>query len=204
MAEANLAIKYGADALGLVSEMPSGPGVISEEEIKAIVESVPKTIKTFLLTSKQNSSDIIEQLLRCKANTVQIVDELIAGTYQEIKSAFPEVEIVQVIHVINSNSVNEAIKVSKNVDMLLLDSGNPAADIKILGGTGQIHNWNLSREICRSVDIPVFLAGGLNADNVIDAIKEVQPYGVDLCSGVRTNGNLDKRKLSAYIKNVLN
>lgn len=200
--EANLAIKYGADAIGLVSEMPSGPGVISESEIKFIAANVPESIRTFLLTSKQDSQEIILQLKRGKTNTVQIVDKLLSGTYREIKMVLPNVEIVQVIHVLNSDSVKEAIQLSKEVDGLLLDSGNPNAKIKTLGGTGQTHHWELSREICNSVDVPVFLAGGLNADNVIEAINGVRPTGVDLCSGVRTDGNLDEEKLAAFFKNV--
>ena len=200
--EAELAIKYGADAIGLVSEMPSGPGVISENEIKFIASNVPENIKTFLLTSKQSSREIIEQLIRCKTNTVQIVDKLLLGTYSEIKIALPNVDIVQVIHIIDSDSVKEAIEISKNVDGLLLDSGNPNAKTKTLGGTGKTHNWKLSREICQNVKIPVFLAGGLNPDNVADAIKSVQPTGIDLCSGVRTKGNLDETKLMAFFKNA--
>lgn len=200
--EANLAIKYGADAIGLVSEMPSGPGVISESDISKIVEYVPKNIKTFLLTSKQDSSEIIEQLKRCKTNTVQVVDKLTEGTYKEIKNALPNVDIIQVIHVLDKNTIYEAVTISKNVDGLLLDSGNPKLKTKILGGTGKTHNWKLSSEICNNVDIPVFLAGGLNSHNVIDAIKAVSPSGVDLCSGVRSNGSLDENKLAAFIKNV--
>jgi len=200
--EATLAVKYGADAIGLVSQMPSGPGVISESEINKIAEFVPNNIKTFLLTSKQNSKDIIEQLKRCKTNTVQIVDKLTDGTYMDIKNALPNTDIIQVIHVLNENSINEAVKISNFVDGLLLDSGNPNLKTKVLGGTGETHNWKLSMKICEHVDIPVFLAGGLNSQNVVEAIKAVHPSGVDLCSGVRTNGNLDERKLAEFMKNL--
>ncbi len=200
--EANLAIKYGAYAIGLVSEMPSGPGVISEREISKIAELVPKNIKTFLLTSKQSSHEIISQLKRCKTNTVQIVDKLSEGTYEEIRTALPDIEIIQVIHALNKNTIHEAITISKDVDGLLLDSGNPNLNTKVLGGTGKTHNWELSKEICNSVDIPVFLAGGLNPNNISEAIKAVNPNGVDLCSGVRTNGNLDENKLASFVKNV--
>jgi len=200
--EAELAIKYGADAIGLVSEMPSGPGVISENEICKIAEFVPENIKTFLLTSKQSSIEIIEQLKRCKTNTVQIVDKLKIGSYFEIKKALPNVDIIQVIHVLDESTIQEAVKISTDVDGLLLDSGNPNLKTKVLGGTGKTHNWELSREICKRVDVPVFLAGGLNPKNVNEAIKVVNPSGVDICSGIRTNGNLDKKKLADYVKNV--
>ncbi|MDX1700734.1 MAG: phosphoribosylanthranilate isomerase, partial [Melioribacteraceae bacterium] len=178
-----------------VSEMPSGPGVINEKTIKIIARSVPAEIETFLLTSKQNSALIIEQIRKCGTNTVQIVDELIQGSYDDIKEQFPNVKIVQVIHVNNEKDITIAQELSKFVDALLLDSGNQSLIIKELGGTGRIHDWEISREIVKSVKIPVYLAGGLNHENVEEAVKKVQPFGIDLCSSVRTDGKLDSIKL---------
>ncbi|HDZ58547.1 MAG TPA: phosphoribosylanthranilate isomerase, partial [Ignavibacteriales bacterium] len=192
----------GAYAIGLVSEMPSGPGMISEDKIKQIAETVPKSLKTFLLTSKQESKDIIWQLKRCKTNTVQIVDRLTSGSYNEIRDALPEIKIVQVIHVLDNNSIDEAISISEEVDALLLDSGNPELNVKELGGTGRTHNWELSRTIRESVDLPVYLAGGLNPGNIAEAIKSVKPFGVDVCSGVRTNGKLDEEKLAEFVNQI--
>ena len=110
-------------------------------------------------------------------NTVQIVDELTTGTYRDIRTALPHLKIVQVIHVTGEESIDEAVRISPNVDALLLDSGNPKASIKTLGGTGNVHNWDLSREIVKAVNIPVFLAGGLHANNVRQAIETVRPFG---------------------------
>lgn len=200
--EAQLAVKYGASALGLVSEMPSGPGVISEESITKIAAVVPPGISTFLLTSKQFVSEIIEQQRRCRTNTIQICDELIKGTHEELKEALPGIKIVQVIHVTGEESIHDATEVSKNVDALLLDSGNQKLAVKELGGTGRTHNWIISKTIVNAVRVPVFLAGGLNAENVTDAIRQVQPFGVDVCSGVRTNGKLDEQKLKSFFANA--
>jgi len=200
--EANLSVQYGAYSVGLVSEMPSGPGIISEKRINQIAETLPKSVRTFLLTSKQNSSEIVEQLKRCKTNTVQIVDKLVSGSYSEIRDELPDIKIVQVIHVLENNSIDEAILISEEVDALLLDSGNPELNVKELGGTGRTHNWELSRTICESVDVPVYLAGGLNAENVAEAIKAVKPFAVDVCSGVRTNGKLDEEKLAEFAKQI--
>lgn len=86
--------------------------------------------------------------------------------------------------------------------MILLDSGNPNLEIKELGGTGRVHNWKLSRKIIESISKPVFLAGGLKPENIREAIEKVKPYGVDLCSGVRTNGRLDLEKLGRFFKEV--
>ena len=200
--EAQLAVKYGVSALGLVSEMPSGPGVISEESIIKIAAAAPPGISTFLLTSKQCVSEIIEQQRRCRTNTIQICDKIISGTYKELKEALPGIKIVQVIHVTGEESIHDAIEVSKNVDALLLDSGNQKLAVKELGGTGRTHDWTISRKIVESVGVPVFLAGGLNPENVSDAIQQVRPFGVDICSGVRTNGKLDELKLKSFFDNV--
>ena len=200
--EANLAIKYGTDALGLVGKMPSGLGPIKDELILKITSVIPPPIASFLLTSEQSASSIITHLKRTSANTVQIVDELNKGTYLEIRDALPQVKIVQVIHVTGPESIQEAQRVSLLVDAILLDSGKPLASIKILGGTGIIHNWDISSKLVASVNEPVFLAGGLNANNVCEAIERVRPYGVDVCNGVRTNGALDPLKLAAFIAKV--
>ena len=200
--EAMLAIKYGASAIGLVSEMPTGPGVIDETLITEIVEKTPPPIGTFLLTSKQNADEIIKQQLRTKVNTLQLVDRVPFDDLVRLRKELNGVKMVQVIHVIDKNSIKEAIDVSKYVDALLLDSGNPNLKVKELGGTGRIHNWDLSRLIVEKAGIPVFLAGGLNPKNVLKAIKIVQPYGVDICSGVRSNNILDEEKLKAFFHQV--
>ena len=197
-----MAIEYGADALGLVGKMPSGPGPIPDWLIAEIVKTIHPPIASFLLTSEQSSEEIIYHIKRVDTNTVQIVDELTTGTYSDIRTALPHLKIVQVIHVTGEESIDDAIRISPNVDALLLDSGSPKASLKILGGTGNVHNWDLSREIVKAVDIPVFLAGGLHANNVRQAIETVRPFAVDICSGVRTEGRLDPNKLEAFITAV--
>ena len=200
--EAKMAIEYGADALGLVGKMPSGPGPIPDWLIAEIVKTIHPPIASFLLTSEQSSEEIIYHIKRVDTNTVQIVDELTTGTYSDIRTALPHLKIVQVIHVTGEESIDDAVRISPNVDALLLDSGSPKASLKILGGTGSVHNWDLSREIVKAVDIPVFLAGGLHANNVRQAIETVRPFAVDICSGVRTQGRLDPNKLEAFITAV--
>lgn len=200
--EANLAISQGAGAIGLVSEMPSGPGVINEELIAEIADSVPREINTFLLTSKQDTESIIKQTQKCKTNTVQIVDHLVEGKYSDIRNALPEIKIVQVLHVQDESTIEEAIEISNYVDAILLDSGNQNLKIKELGGTGRIHDWSISKKIVDSVKVPVYLAGGLNSNNVVEAVTTVKPFGVDLCSSVRSNGNLDKIKLNSFFNKI--
>ncbi|MHA8050303.1 phosphoribosylanthranilate isomerase [Aquirufa sp. ROCK-SH2] len=196
--EANLAVQYGAAALGLVGKMPSGPGIIDDALISTIAKSVPPPISSFLLTSETEAANIIDHYKKVHTTTIQIVDALEDRQYAAIRDALPHVKLVQVIHVIDEASVQEAIEISEQVDAILLDSGNPNLATKELGGTGRTHNWDLSRKIRESISIPLFLAGGLNKENVRQAIDAVQPFGIDLCSGVRTNGKLDERKLQEF------
>ena len=197
-----MAIESGASAIGLVGKMPSGPGPIPDDMIKEIAMGIPPPIATFLLTSETSVNEIIKHYNRTNTNTIQIVDQLSEGTYSQLKAALPSVRIVQVIHVIDENSVDLAIRISGKVDALLLDSGNPNLKIKELGGTGRVHDWKLSRRIRERSECPVFLAGGLNPENVSEAIEQVQPFAVDVCSGVRTNGKLDRQKLTSFCEKV--
>jgi phosphoribosylanthranilate isomerase len=200
--EANLAVEAGANAIGLVSAMPSGPGVIDDARIASIAATVRPPVATFLLTSRQRVEDIVEQHARCGTDTVQLCDTLLDGRYDELRDAMPGVSIVQVVHVTNAASLDESLAIAEHVDALLLDSGRPSLAVKELGGTGRTHDWTLSAAICRQARVPVFLAGGLDADNIETALHSVAPWGVDLCSGVRTNGALDHEKLKTFIGRI--
>lgn len=200
--EAKLAVAYGASALGLVGHMPSGPGVIDDALIAEIARTVPPPVASFLLTSQQQVPGIVAHYQRVHTTTIQIVDELENRDYEALRQALPHVKLVQVIHVQNEQSVEEALAISQLVDALLLDSGSPNKAVKELGGTGRVHDWSLSRQIVQQAAVPVFLAGGLRPDNVKAAIDAVQPFGLDLCSGVRTNGQLDEGKLAAFFQAI--
>lgn len=196
--EARLAVSAGASALGLVGPMPSGPGVIDDALIAEIAAVVPPPIATFLLTSETRADAIVDHVRRCGTNTVQLVDRVEEGVHAAIRRALPLVKIVQVLHVADAGVVDEARALAGAVDAFLLDSGNPNLAVKELGGTGRVHDWDLSRRIVEAVDRPVFLAGGLRQDNVPEAIARVRPFGLDLCSGVRSEGRLDAEKLAAF------
>ncbi len=201
--EAQMAIAHGAAAIGLVSAMPSGPGPISEELIAEIVPHVPPGVATFLLTCAQDPSIIIAQQRRTRVNTIQLCDCLDPSAYAELRAAMPGIALVQVIHVCDRSSVDEAIAAAPHVDAILLDSGRPKLAVKELGGTGRVHDWSISAQIVQRVaPRPVFLAGGLKADNVAGAIRRVRPFGVDVCSGLRTDGRLDEAKLSAFFREI--
>ena len=200
--EAQLAISHGANAIGLVGQMPSGPGVIDDGLIRKISDSTPPAVDRFLLTSETNVNEIIAHHKRVQTSTIQIVDKIPASAFKKIRAYAPTVRLVQVIHVNDISAIDEAIVLSKYADAILIDSGNPNAKTKTLGGTGNTHDWEISRQIREAIDVPVFLAGGLNAQNIVAAIATVRPFGVDLCSGVRTNGRLDMVKLASFFEAV--
>lgn len=200
VAEARTAVAGGADALGLVSAMPSGPGVIDEAAIAEVAAAAPPAVATFLLTARTDAEGVAEQLRRCGAGVVQLVDRMDDGAHARLRALVPGVKLVQVVHVRGAASVAEAAALAPLVDAILLDSGNPSLLVKELGGTGRTHDWAVSREIREQVEVPVFLAGGLRADNVREAVRTVRPFGVDVCSGVRTERRLDAEKLGAFAR----
>jgi phosphoribosylanthranilate isomerase len=195
LAEARLAIDAGASALGLVSDMPSGPGVIDEATIAAVAAAAPPAVATFLLTCLPDAAGIADQVRRTRVSTVQICDRPQRGTAAALRRALPALKVVQVVHVTGPASMAEAAEEAQDADAILLDSGNPSARVKELGGTGRRHDWALSAEIVARVPRPVFLAGGLTPENAAEAIRTVRPWGLDVCSGVRTDGRLDAGKL---------
>jgi phosphoribosylanthranilate isomerase len=202
VAEAQIAIRHGAAALGLVSAMPSGPGVIAEKTIAEITATVPPGVATFLLTSQRDADSIIAQQRRCRVNTIQLCDSVAPDCHATLRAALPGISLVQVIHVTGDESVTEARAAANLVDALLLDSGNQNLAVKELGGTGRQHDWRISRKIVATVRIPVYLAGGLNPDNVGEAIQQVQPFGLDVCSGLRSAGHLDEGKVASFFANI--
>ncbi len=200
--EMRAAVREGASAVGLVSEMPSGPGVIGEELIAEIAARTPPAVATFLLTCKQDADSIIEQQRRCRANTLQLCDRVPTEVYRHLRAELPGVSLVQVVHVTGEESYEEALAAAPHVDAILLDSGNQSLAVKELGGTGRTHDWALSRRIRQAVDAPLFLAGGLTPANAADALAAVAPFGLDVCSGVRTSGRLDADKLKRFFAAV--
>lgn len=198
VAEARLAIACGASAIGLVSDMPSGPGVIDEGAIAEIAATIPPGVGSFLLTSLLEVEAIVAQQRRCRVNTIQLCDRPQPGTCAELRRALPGIALVQAVHVTGEGAVAEALETAPHVDAILLDSGDPSRPVKELGGTGRAHDWRISRRIRAAVTVPVFLAGGLRPQNVAEAIRVVEPFAVDVCSGVRTDGRLNEAKLRAF------
>ena len=197
-----LAIRHGADALGLVGPMPSGTGIIDMATAARLAGGVPPPIATFLLSSATEPEELLAQCRQVAPTTLQIVDMVDPAAYALLRRELPALRLVQVVHVTSEQTVPEALAVATLVDALLLDSGSPDAPVRLLGGTGKVHDWAISRRIVDDSPVPVFLAGGLTPANVTAAIRGVRPFGVDLCTGLRTEGELDESKLAAFMQAV--
>lgn len=200
--ELDLAVKHGAAAVGFVSHMPSGPGVIPEDTIAELVQATPFPVWSELLTSLTTLPDLLAQYHRLKPAALQICQPLLLDVLQGLREALTGVTIVHVVHVVDRSAIDEALTYAPHVDGLLLDSGHTDGPARQLGGTGQTHDWTLDAEIVQKVRVPVFLAGGLTPANVGEAIAAVRPFGVDVCSGVRTDDRLDEDKLSRFMSAV--
>ena len=200
--EAQLAIAAGADALGLVAAMPSGPGPIPDARIAQIAAWTPPPVATFLLTSETTAQAIAEHVRATQPSTVQIVGHIDPGEVEKLARLLPHVRRVQVIHVEGPEALDLIPAYAPHVHAFLLDSGRPGALVPELGGTGRTHDWSVSARFVRASPRPVFLAGGLDDTNVADALRQVRPYGIDLCSRVRTDGKLDVMKLALLMAAV--
>ena len=197
-AEASLAIEVGASAIGLVSAMPSGPGVIPENLITELAALAPIGVAAVLLTSLGTADVLIEQQRRCRADVLQLCEVVPHDDLKRLRDALPGTRLMHVVHVGGEDSIAEAEAVAPLVDALLLDTGARVGAVRELGGTGRTHDWAISARIVAATDRPTFLAGGLHAGNVGEAIATVRPYGIDVCSGVRTAGALDPERVRAF------
>ncbi len=201
-AELRTAVAAGADAVGLVGPMPSGPGPIPLDRAAGLARLVPPGVTSVLLSSGRNAEELARDVLEVRPLALQIVDRVEAATRRALRRAFPWLRLVQVVHVAGPEAVEEARAAARDADALLLDSGRPTAAVPELGGTGRTHDWHIARAIVEAVPLPVLLAGGLVAENVAAAIRAVRPHAVDVCSGVRSSGRLDARRLGAFMAAV--
>lgn len=197
--ERDMAIAAGADALGFVSAMPSGPGVVDEDTIAALVPGVPPGVTAVLLTSRTRPADIVAQQRRTGAHALQLCAPLAPGALADLRGALPGIGLMPVVHVTGPESVAEARALAPAADALLLDTGVRTGPAPQLGGTGRTHDWSVSARIVREAACPAYLAGGLRPDNVAAALVAVAPFGVDVCSGVRRDDRLAPDLLAAFV-----
>lgn len=200
--EARLAVAAGADLLGLVGATPSGPGHIDDEEITRIAAWTPPGVAAVLVSSEVTAAGLVADVARRRPAVLQIVDDPEPGAWAALRAAHPALKLMQVIHVEGALALDNARAAAGHVDAILLDSGRPSAAVTELGGAGRALDWSISARIVEALETPVFLAGGLDPHNAAAAARAVRPYGLDLCSGVRTDDRLDPEKLAAFMAAV--
>jgi phosphoribosylanthranilate isomerase len=204
IAEAQLAIRYGAHAVGLVSEMlnSTGVGVIPDDPIREIATTIPPEVRSVLLTSRRDPDLIATQQRETRVDAIQLVERINFADLRRLRAALPGITLLQVVHVTGTHAIADAAAVAPLVDAVLLDSGRLDGPVRELGGTGRVHDWEISARIVAALDCPVFLAGGLRPGNVEEAIRRVRPFGVDVCSGLRPDGQLDEQLLGSFFEAV--
>jgi len=201
VAEMALAVAAGADAVGLVGPMPTGPGPVDDETARRVAAAVPASVAPWLLTSEETPEAILAHAERCGATTVQIVRHVPPGHHDALAAMAPFLRRVQEIHVEDEAALDLVAAYADRPHTFLLDSGRPSASE--LGGTGRLHDWAVSARCVEAAARPVFLAGGLGPANAAEAIRHVRPFGLDVCSGLRDGaGALVPSLLMAFVAAV--
>ena len=195
--EAHICAAAGADLVGLVGPMPSGAGIVSPDTCREIAKAAPAWVTPVLLTSSETAEAIAADIRHAGVRAVQLVRHVEPEVHATLAEDLPGVRRFQVIHVEGHDAL-DLIAHYPLADAFLLDSGRPSQ--AELGGTGRTHDWAVSADFVRQSPVPVFLAGGLTPRNAAEAIAQVRPFGLDICSGVRTpDDRLDPEKLHAFM-----
>lgn len=195
-AEARMAADAGADMIGLVGPMPDGPGIVSHAAAREIAGTVPPWVRPVLLTASDTAEAIAADAAAAGVDTVQVVRHIAPAESRAL--ARTGLGVLQVIHVEGPEAVGLIPDYAGHVDAFLLDSGRPSTG-GALGGTGEVHDWRVSRAFVALSPVPVFLAGGLGPENAARAVAEVRPFGLDICTGLRPGGRLDAGRLRAFL-----
>ncbi|MEM9762697.1 MAG: phosphoribosylanthranilate isomerase [Pseudomonadota bacterium] len=194
-AEARLAAAAGAGWLGLVGPMPSGPGILTLAAAREIAGAAPEGARPILLTASETAAQVERDAAAAGVGAVQVVRHI--APVEAAALASTPLHYVQVIHVEDAGALDLIAPYAGHADAFLLDSGRPSE--AVLGGTGQAHDWSVSRAFVAASPLPVFLAGGLTPENAAEAIARVRPAGLDICSGLRPQGALDHERLTAFV-----
>jgi phosphoribosylanthranilate isomerase len=194
--EALGAIDAGANTIGLllgISNMVRDR--ISVKTGQRVVDAIPKRVRSVMVTNLLDVTAISTIAKFVGVSTIQIHGDLPVTELSRLRLLLPNVELIKAVHVMSDETFVKAMKYAPHADMLLLDSGTQDG----LGGTGQIHDWGVSRAIVRAVGLPVILAGGLNPENISAAIGKVDPAGIDANSGLEyPDGRKDFEKIRAF------
>jgi phosphoribosylanthranilate isomerase len=189
----------GADAVGFVVGVPSSPRNLSLNKAEKLIGVVPVFVKSVLVMVPKSLKELFRTCEKLNPSALQIHGENIIDA-SSLRENLPNTPIIRAINVYQENILEAASNASKSFDAILLDSTSHG----MYGGTGKVHDWNLSKRIKRVIHSkPLILAGGLHPENVQESIRTVQPYAVDVSTGVESRpGIKDPIKISTFIENV--
>lgn len=198
--DALAAAEAGADAVGCLVGLEHGsPDRVEPATARAVFSVLPPFVSKVLVTHRIKLGEVSDLVRETGATVVQLHGDFPLVAIPALREAVPYVSIVKCVHVTGEDSVAAARAAARVADAVLLDTKVRGR----IGGTGKTHDWSISARIVEASSKPVILAGGLNPDNVADAIARVRPYGVDANSGTRgTGGSKDHAKLRAFVANA--
>ena len=187
----------GADAVGFVVGVASSPRNLSLSEAEKLIRQVPSFVKSVLVTVPKSLGELVETCKRLNPDAVQIHGTSMFGAVRE---RLPNTLLIGAVKANSPDAFDIAAKAAETFDAVLLDS----FDNGRYGGTGIVHDWELSKRVRQVIHPkPLILAGGLNPENVAEAVRTVEPYAVDVSSGVeRQPGIKDHTKIIEFIKNA--
>lgn len=197
-----MCLSAGADIIGiLVGQEHTSNDFVNKGTAKEIVEYVNGRCDTSLVTHLTNADEIIELTKYIGNNVIQLHSDINETEVEKIVNKLPNIKLVRLIHVASDGTICTNYAEMKYADYYLLDSFNLKTNQ--VGGTGLTHDWNKSNELIKKLNKPTFLAGGLNPDNVKEAINTAEPYGVDVNSGCKNElGKKDAEKVQLFVLNA--
>jgi len=192
----DVAVAAGADAVGFVVEISRSKRSIDRDDARTLIEGLPPFVSSVIVVEPESVAEAAKLALDTGADVIQVNDTL---SFEELES-LREMVSQRLVATIPARPgmLDDAKRMSEVADALLIDSLEGGK----LGGTGTVHDWDMSADLVKNIALPVILAGGLDPENVALAIKTVRPYAVDVSSGVETDGSKDTMKIEAFLREV--
>lgn len=178
--DAMIAVKNNADALGFVMGGKVMPVEVEPhaQNVRQIIKKIPKNIDTFVVTHLFDVDDIIALAEYVNSTGIQVSEDIGFEKLKQIRTRTTK-KIIKTI-VVDEKSIEKLNGYSPYCDFILLDTRHSG----YTGGTGVVNDWNMCKKIIEASNKPVYLAGGLTPENLIAAIKQTNPAGVDVSTGV--------------------
>ena len=195
VADRNAVVASGADAVGVIHGVPvDTPREVDEDTAETLVAGVPPLVTSVLVTMPTTVQQAVKRVDEIDPNVVQVHDGLAPAELGALARRVTQ----QIVAVVDAEA--DGIEAyASHADALLVDS----VDAEGGGGTGETHNWERTRDIVDSLDVPVILAGGLTPENVAEAVETVRPFAVDTASGVESSGGVkDHTAVKQFVANA--